>query len=111
MRKNKVAPRPCLVDRDGEAAVRHFIMAIDEWSLPVKASTVLDLYDILGYKLAANGARINKNIEETFKFGQEYDPEDEFYDDWQEITDEEIAATEDSPESSASEPTESTEVR
>jgi hypothetical protein len=99
------------VDRDGEAVIRHFIEAIDEWSLPLKGATLLDLYDILGYKIAGNGARINKLSEETFKFGTNYDPEDEFYADWQEITDEEIAEVEDTSEPSASGAAESPEVR
>jgi len=109
--KSKKTPRPVRVHRDQEAVIRQFIEGIHEFGLPVKGTTLHDLYDLLGYKLASNGARVNKAQEQTFKFGESYDPKDEYYDDWQEATDEEIAALETNAESSTSEPTEGAEVR
>ncbi len=111
MKNTTKTPRPVRVNRDQEAVIRQFIEATQQYQIPLKGLTLVDLYDLLGYKLCPNGSRVNKMVEETFKFGENYAPVDEYYTDWQEATDEEIAAPETDAEPSASEPTEGTEVR
>lgn len=111
MRNTKTAARPCVLNRNQEAIVREFIVSVEDESIPVKGSTLSNLYDLLGYRVAPNGARINKNREDKFRLGETYDPEDEFYSDWQEITDEEIAESNDTPESGAGESAKGSEVR
>jgi hypothetical protein len=92
--------RPVRVNVDQEAVIREFIIGVEEWEVPINPPTMAHLLDLLGYKVAPNGARVWKSTEIKVKFGQPFDVEDMFYKDWQEITDAEI---EDTPEPSSGE--------
>lgn len=102
----KKTPRPVRVARNQESIIRHFIVACDDHQIPIKGGTLADLYQILGYQVAPNGARVAIGTEITMKYGQELNIKDEFYDDWQDITDAEVGT-----EPCASESTEGSEVR
>ena len=101
--------RPRKVNDDQEAVVREFIECVAEFAIPVSQPVMVELYDMLGYRVYPNGARVNKNKQVTHRFGESLNPEDEYYDDWQRMTDAEIEDTNTS-ESGTSEQAESPSV-
>ena len=91
MSGKKIAKRPTQVNLDQEAVLRQLVAGAEAVDLVLPRDTMRWIYDMLGYKVAPNGARVNANKEITFKFGEPCTVEDEFYADWQDITDAEIA--------------------
>jgi hypothetical protein len=90
MKTKTTSPRPVAVTPEQENIIRHFLVGAENLNIKLSAQLVTELYNLLGYKVAPNGARVNKNKELKAVFGQPFNPRDEFYDDWQEITDAEI---------------------
>ena len=99
-----------------EHPVRAFINDVEVLGLPISNKIIIELLDLLGYKVAPNGARVWKEIEIKIPYGGKCELEDQFMSDWNDIgmtfDDVEIEhEAEDQPESSTSEPPEGSEVR
>lgn len=81
------------VSKDQEAIIRQFVEGADLTKLHIPREFFTALMALLGYKIAPNGARVHANIELKMKYGTPMEDafEDTYYDDWAEITADEIA--------------------
>lgn len=100
-------PRVASVSKDQEVCIRQFVEGADAVGLAIDSTYFIKLMEMLGYKIAPNGARVHADTPLEIQYGAPIKDawEDQYYIDWQETTDAEVTEDIDTPDPSPSKST------